>query len=206
VRCDEGFGLIELLIAMTILSIGLMAILATFTSSAISVNRSGHVNAAAVVADAQMETYRAMTYDDIGLDSTTFAALGATYKADSACFDSATSTDCTQAGSPATKKLIAPTGSNTCATINGWYATTPCSPSRTVSGASSPDGYTYRIDTFIAQLAAVANAAGGNPAVRARKQVTIVVRDGTTLAVYARQQTLFDCGTGTSPAANAPAC
>jgi prepilin-type N-terminal cleavage/methylation domain-containing protein len=206
---EEGFGLVELLIAMTIMSVGLMAILATFASSAISVNRAGHANAAAVLADAQIEAYRVMTYDDIGLDTAAFAGLDATYKNDSACYDSATATDCTQAGSPAAKKLIGPTYTNTCATINGWYTTTnPCTPSRTVSSTTtpaSPDGHSYRIDTYIALLPAV-TASGSIPAQRVRKQVEVVVRDTATSVIYARQTSLFDCATGMSPSAGAPAC
>jgi type II secretory pathway pseudopilin PulG len=209
---EEGFGLVELLIAMTMMSVGLMAILATFASSAISISRSGHVNAAGALADAQIETYRAMVYDDIGLDTTAFAGLDNTYKNDPACWDSGTSTNCTQSTSPAAKKLIGPTSSNTCTTINGWYTTTnPCTPSRTVTSAStpaSPDGHSYRVDTYIALLPVVAASAGppAVPAQRARKQVEVVVRDSATLVIYTRQTSLFDCATGTSPNPNAPAC
>jgi hypothetical protein len=150
-----------------------------------------------------------MTYDDIGLDSTLFAGLDTTYTNDPACYDSVTATNCTQAGSPAAKKLIGPTYTNTCTTINGWYTTTnPCTPSRTVSSATnpaSPDGYSYRIDTYIALLPAV-TASGSTPAQRVRKQVEVVVRDTATSVIYARHTSLFDCATGMSPALGAPTC
>jgi Tfp pilus assembly protein PilV len=202
-RNEEGFGLVELLIALTVMNVGLLAIVASFTSGTVALSRASHVATAAALADAQMETYRAMTYDDIGLDTSTFASLDSTFKNDAACWDSGTATDCTQSGSPASLKLIGPGGASphTCAEIDAWYPQTlPCLPYRAVTQSStpaSPDGHSYRIDTYLAQLPA-------DPPQRATKKVTIVVRDGTTLHVYVRQESVFDCSTGTAP--GSPAC
>ena len=59
-RRQGGFGLIELLIAMTILVIGIMGIVAAFSAGAVSLQRASRISNAATVADAQMEGYRAM--------------------------------------------------------------------------------------------------------------------------------------------------
>ncbi len=202
-RNEQGFGLVELLIAITVMNVGLLAIVAAFSSGTVALARASHVATGAALADAQMETYRAMLYNDIGLDTSAFAGLDTTYTSDPACWDAGTSTSCTQAGSPAAKKLIGPTGTSptSCSTINLWYAQTmPCTPSRLVTNATtpaSPDGRAYRIDTYVALIPAVSPQ-------RATKQVAVVVRDGTTGTVYARQQSIFDCSTGTAP--GAPAC
>jgi prepilin-type N-terminal cleavage/methylation domain-containing protein len=188
VRSDRGFGLVELLIAMTVLAVGLMALVAAFSSATFGVKRAGVTASAATLADNQMESFRMMIYDQVGVDtaSGTLTALDATYKNDTACYDTATATNCTQSGSPAAKKLVAPSGL-TCATVNTWYPfTTPCTPSRTTTG---PDLKSYRIDTYVSSPAAVSTAQ------RKRKQVTIVVRDGTTNTVLARETSTIDCST-----------
>jgi Tfp pilus assembly protein PilV len=71
-RRQDGFGLIELLIAMTMLNIGVLAIVAAFQSGAFALQRASKISTAASVADIQMERYRALTYTAIGLDTTTF--------------------------------------------------------------------------------------------------------------------------------------
>src|SRR5205823_3301651 len=66
---EEGFGLIELLIAMVVMQIALLAIVGAFGAGAVGLARAGRINTAAVLADTQMELYRAMPYDAIGLDT-----------------------------------------------------------------------------------------------------------------------------------------
>lgn len=187
-REEDGFGLIELVIAMSILAVGLMALVAAFSSATISVNRASGTATAAAIADSQMESFRMMIYDQVGVDTAaaTLAALDTTYKNDAACYDTGTATNCTQSGSPAVKKLTPPAGT-TCASINVWYPTTlPCTPSRTITG---PDGKPYRIDTFVSTPAAVSSAQ------RARKSITVVVRQGGTSRVLARNTSTIDCST-----------
>ena len=55
---DDGFGLIELLIAMTMLAIAVGALLTVFASSAVSLRRAGQKGTALTLADTQMEKYR----------------------------------------------------------------------------------------------------------------------------------------------------
>ena len=59
---ERGVGLVELLIAMTILAIGIAAAMAVFASSIVSLQRSGHEGTAITLADRQLETYRTMPY------------------------------------------------------------------------------------------------------------------------------------------------
>jgi Tfp pilus assembly protein PilV len=65
---QDGFGLIELLVAMTILNVGILALVAAFQSGAFALQRASKLSSAAAIADIQMERYRALTYSAIGLD------------------------------------------------------------------------------------------------------------------------------------------
>ncbi len=64
-RQDEGFGLVELLIAMTILSIGIMAIAAGFSSGMVALNRASKTSTAGAIADQKMEAYRRVRFVDV---------------------------------------------------------------------------------------------------------------------------------------------
>ena len=59
-RGQSGFGLIELLMAMVMLNIGLLAVVAAFTSGIWGLARAGSISTAAALGDAQMELYRGL--------------------------------------------------------------------------------------------------------------------------------------------------
>src|SRR5918992_3610877 len=69
-RSEGGFGLVELLIAMLMLNIGLLAVVAAFSSGIVSLNRASRITTASLLADGQMEQYRALTYGAIRLEPT----------------------------------------------------------------------------------------------------------------------------------------
>ena len=66
---------------MVILNIGLLAIIASFQAGIISLSRASRVTTASVIADQQMELYRAITYDSIRLAPATIPS-GAPYTRD----------------------------------------------------------------------------------------------------------------------------
>jgi hypothetical protein len=139
-----------------------------------------------------------MTSRDIGIN--TGGTVDSTYTSDAACANASITKTCAANGVAATE--TGPTGltPHTCTQINTWYPNTlPCTPSRTVTSATtpaSPDGRSYRVDTYIVQLAATTTGT----LQRTRKQVTVVVRDGTVLTrVLARSSSIFDCSTGVTP-------
>src|ERR1044071_7873114 len=82
-RSEEGFGLIELLMAIVLLNVGILAIVAGFQSGAVSLRRASHISTASALADQQMEGYRALVYAQIGFDSTQMSSLDNTYRCDS---------------------------------------------------------------------------------------------------------------------------
>lgn len=73
---EDGFQLVELLIAMTILAIGIMAIMAGFSSGMLALARASHTSTGAAIADRQMEACRGLEYAQIGDSAVTDMADG----------------------------------------------------------------------------------------------------------------------------------
>ena len=164
---EEGFGLIELLIAMTILVVGLLAILAAFSSGITAMSRASRVGTASTLADSQMQLYRALTYCNIRLDDASYnaAQLDSTYTSE---YNGAQVLDTTSCGG----------STPTCA------AGPPkeCNARRSVTG---PDRRSYRVDTYIVSQ----NATGTT---RPVKKVTVVVRDTQNWQILARHVSVFE--------------
>lgn len=125
-RSEGGFGLVELLIAMVMLNIGLLAVVASFSSGIVSLNRASRITTAAVIADQQMELYRALTYASIRLDTGAVGTTDAKYRDDPVLGGSTTG-------------LV---------TASCPGAPDECTPSRKVAGADRKD---YRLDSYITQ-------------------------------------------------------
>src|SRR5436305_11367003 len=64
-RDESGFGLLELLMAMVMLNVGILAIVAAFSSGNAALARASQISNAAALADKQMEIYRGQDYDNI---------------------------------------------------------------------------------------------------------------------------------------------
>jgi Tfp pilus assembly protein PilV len=124
-RSEEGFGLLELMVAMVMLNIGILAIVAAFNSAGLALQRASHTATASVLADSQMELYRAINYAAITLESVSAAAAAANtvYAAD-----------------------VANDGSTVVPATCASSAANNCNAMRTVTG---PDDVSYRVDTFI---------------------------------------------------------
>ncbi|NUR78775.1 MAG: type II secretion system protein [Thermoleophilia bacterium] len=200
---EEGFGLIELLIAMVVMQIALLAIIGAFGASAVGLARASRLNTAAVLADTQIELYRAMPYDAIGLDTAGAPTTG-TYVSDTSFCPSGQTPVC---GNTAPRNN-AGGGSWSCTATSGTTAVSvyfsanginPCVAHRLVSSTTqppSPDKQTYYVDTYVSWAAPVT-------ASRAVKQVSVVVRNSTNGRALASQVSTFDCSTG-NPLGAAP--
>lgn len=64
-RNESGIGLVELLIAMTVMSVAIFALVAGLTSGVESTKRASKASTAGTLADKRMESYRRGTYDTI---------------------------------------------------------------------------------------------------------------------------------------------
>jgi len=179
-REEHGFGLIELLIAMVVLNIGLLALVAAFQSSAFALRRASHISTAATLADTQMELYRGLTYAQIVLDPTLLSAVDNTYKCDSTLGSSCPNSTSTEQTGSCTGPAEA------------------CNPSRVVTNYG--DRYAYRVDTYIVSVTpsncstiSPLPPAGCNSPGRLQKKVTVVVRDKARLGkTFARATSTFD--------------
>jgi prepilin-type N-terminal cleavage/methylation domain-containing protein len=124
--CQAGFGMMELVIAMTVMLIGVMATYSMFQSSALQIKRAANTTTAAALADTDMEQLRALRYTAIGLDEAAIAGTDTTYRGDAAW----------NASAPSRVHVVA-------------CGTAPCTtsvPTKTVTGA---DGRSYRVDTYM---------------------------------------------------------
>jgi prepilin-type N-terminal cleavage/methylation domain-containing protein len=75
---EGGFALIELLIASTVLAVGLMAVLASFSSGYLALNRANTQATATLLADKTMEGYRGKLYTALPAAGTTSQTYSAT--------------------------------------------------------------------------------------------------------------------------------
>ncbi|MEX2211345.1 MAG: type II secretion system protein [Gaiellaceae bacterium] len=178
-RSQAGFGLVETLIAMTVLNVALLALVASLNSGAVALARAGEKSNAGSLAHEQLELYRALAYPAIALDT---ASAGDLTAADTAyACDEAIAVDAAQPCSAANRKAQT-------TIVCAQPLPNECIPSRTVAGA---DGGSYRVDTYV-----VEETASGLTA-RPAQVVSVVVRDGDDLArELARLESTFDEATG----------
>lgn len=114
------------MIALTVLLVGVLGLFVMFDSGLRSVARAGERTTAAALASSQMERFRAVSWESIGLDEAAVATAVAPYATDTAY-------------RPAAGRAALP--------VCG--AVTPCTsavPVRTTAGA---DGRNYRVDTYV---------------------------------------------------------
>jgi type II secretory pathway pseudopilin PulG len=150
---EDGQGLIELVVALTILAIGIGSLLTLLSSSALSLQRTDQKGTALVLAEKQIELYRSDGYRDIRLDDTLVAAIPA-----SSVYMTANSSDSTipsgATGGPTGQRLDTASDSNPCLPTSPLNPTPDnpnslpleCLPVQTVPG---PDHRQYEIDTYI---------------------------------------------------------
>jgi prepilin-type N-terminal cleavage/methylation domain-containing protein len=192
---EGGFGLIELMIAMTIMAIGIMAIVAGFSSGIVALTNANRASTAGTLADKQMEAYRGLPYNQIALK----ASLVTSAPANTAPYTPISSSD-THAGTTdlTDGNLAAADYDSAAAVCSPASPPVTCKPAYSTAG---PDGRTYRVDTYIVWYCATGTV-GGVPSAptcggaRATKQITVVVRDGiTTSKTYVSETSTFDPAT-----------
>ena len=170
-----------------------------FSSGAVALGRAGTTSTAATLADQQMEVYRAMPYDAIGLD-TSDVSMPSTYSSDTgvcpanqtpACGNTAPVNNATPNTGTWSCAASPPNGTTSVITDFSANGINPCTPHRQVTG---PDGRSYAVDTYIKWGTLVAGE-------RPTKQVSVVVRKGTSTTELAKIVSVFDCATGSIPGA-----
>jgi len=206
-REEKAFGLIELVFAMVMLNVGILALVATFSSGALAISRSAYASNASAVADKTMEVYRALENKAIylsapagggndvsgypnGIPNST-STWYSKYQGDTAAYSGGAYYNYT---TPATNSPLWVTDSVAVAS----YVPIPASsstyvpsglapdPTKAVQMVVGPDGQSYPVFSYIIMVKP--NGSSGYV-----KQVTVVVHDprNSTL-VLARQSSLFD--------------
>jgi Tfp pilus assembly protein PilV len=176
---EEGFGILELLMAMVMLNIGILAIVAAFNSGALALARASRASTASTIADQQMELFRGIKWANIAQTTAGWngAVADATWTADTV-YTSATAMN---GGSPTSPRALVATVQN-CPNTN----TNSCSPSFLTTG---PDGRSYRVDTYMYYDQP---SFGGQIIV-----ITVVVRNPSDLShSLVRETSTFDATTG----------
>jgi type II secretory pathway pseudopilin PulG len=168
-RGEEGQTLVELLIAMMVLTVGILALVAAYSSGYLALNRATRVSSATMVADAQMERFRALSYSAIQLNTGcgTNCTEDSTFTGDSAYSAAAQVTGCSST------------------------TETTCLPTQTKTGA---DARSYRLDTYIEYSCVsgtyVSPTSCGSGKPYPVKRVTLVVRN-SSLTTPVREQSDF---------------
>jgi Tfp pilus assembly protein PilE len=170
-RDQSGFGLIELLIALMLMNIAIFALFTAFDAGATTLLRAERTSTAATLGEKQLELYRAMLWNNIGLNSTALASTDSTHQGDADWVSQASQTSVTACNASATPE---------------------CQP--TQSSVTGPDKFQYRIDTYIRTLT---SAGGGITGGRTVKRVVVsVLRQNNLTAAPVRMIATFDQSTG----------
>ncbi len=163
---QAGFGLVEVLISMTILTLGILALFAMFMSGIRQINRASTVTTTGALADRELESYVAMRYDSIGLPDSLVTAAVAPYSSDPA-YDASASN----------RVNVAACGTSPCTTKV---------PVQTITGA---DGRSYRVDTYVTWQ----TITGGRSV---KRVTVVVRDAADTSKVWYRTASSFDESTG----------
>ena len=174
-RAEDGSLLIELVIAMSVLSIAIGALLAVFASSMLSLRRATVQGTALTLADRQIEVFKTLLYADIKIDGTTIPVSV------SDPYNTANASDSTVP--PASPQV-------TGGTVGAAACTLPANAQHecAVQTWNGPDGRQYRIDTYVVAVTP--------PSGRPGKEVTVAVRriEGGVVSskITARATSAFD--------------
>lgn len=188
-RSEQGFTLVELMIAMILLSVVVAPLVAAFSSSVIGLGWASVKGTAAALVDQQMEVYRPLPYDQIRLSNTD---VGNVLAGDP--YLTAHTSDATiPSGAGAAQILDTKAGHRACPSDGSEPA---CLPIQVVTG---PDNHRYRIDTYIVgnNAVPVPGSLCGTPPCTARevKVVTVIVRsfkNSVPGQILARATSSFD--------------
>jgi type II secretory pathway pseudopilin PulG len=175
-RDESGFGMLELLMAMVMLNVGILAVVGAFSSGSTSLARANRVSTAGALANKQMEAYRGLKYDNIVFVTSEWnsAVADGTYTADTVYQQNMLN--------PVAPKALVPTVSTCPASVPA----SACDPSYTTTGA---DHQSYRVDTYLY----FDTPSAGNQV----RTITIVIRNPADLTrTFARVSSTFDSSTG----------
>jgi len=149
-QSEDGFLLVELIAAMLVLTIALLALIGAYSLGYLAIGKAAQTSSAGLIASNQLELYSSLPYSSVGLDASTLTTVKSS--------DANYSTD--ESALP---------GSGTDVTISGCGSSAQCLPVQTVTGA---DHKTYKVETFIRLVSTRSDGV-----TRSEKIVTEIVRN-----------------------------
>lgn len=164
-------GLVELLAAMVVLTIAILALLAGYGSAFVSLRLASQKTTATELANSQMELYRSLPYGSIGLDADTVNDIGDDSGSD---YNALYSEDSALDGAVDTSGVQAPSGTVNDVAIQDCSTVAPeqaCEPIQTVTGN---DHHRYDVYSYVVDLQAESTTTGVSWTERV---VTVVIRD-----------------------------
>ena len=168
--------MLELLMAMVMLNVGILAVVAAFSSGNAALYRASRTSTAGALANKQMEAYRGLKYDNIVFVTSewTSAIADSTYTGDTVYQ--------TNMYNPVAPHALVTTVSTCPANVPA----NACDPSYTTTGA---DHRSYRVDTYLYYDTPTSG--------QQLRAVTVVIRNPDDLTrVFARVSSTFDSSTG----------
>ena len=168
--------MLELLMAMVMLNVGILAVVAAFSSGNAALYRSSRISTAGALANKQMEAYRGLKYDNIVFVTSewTSAIANSTYTGDTVYQ--------TNMSNPVAPHALVATVSTCPANVPA----SACDPSYTTTGA---DHRSYRVDTYLYYDTPTSG--------QQLRAVSVVIRNPDDLTrVFARVSSTFDSSTG----------
>ena len=168
--------MLELLMAMVMLNVGILAVVAAFSSGNAALYRASRTSTAGALANKQMEAYRGLKYDNIVFVTSewTSAIANSTYTGDTVYQ--------TNMSNPVAPHALVATVSTCPANVPA----SACDPSYTITGA---DHRSYRVDTYLYYDTPTSG--------QQLRAVTVVIRNPDDLTrVFARVSSTFDSSTG----------
>jgi len=193
--------MIELVAAMTIMMVGVLAVFALFQSGIVQLRRASTITTAAALADAEMERFRAAKYETLGLDEAAVTALvaaesPAVYSADDAYGASAASSTVSgnltasattvavvsAASFPATAEFRVKVDSEILLVTAG-AGTTTWTVTRGADGTAAVTHTTGAIVTLVERAAVASCSGGGSPCTTLEPSKTSTGADGKSYRV-----------------------
>lgn len=145
IRKDEaGIGIVELVIAVAVMNVAIMAMFAMFQAGNLGLLRAARSSNASIVAEKQMELYRGMLYANIRLNDSLVIGADSIHTA------------AAEWGSAAAQKT-----SSACSS-----SSVECQPVQ--ASVNGPDARTYRVDTYIVDMPVTGGRTGKQVTVSAR--------------------------------------
>jgi Tfp pilus assembly protein PilV len=149
--------MIELLAAMSVMVVGLLAVFTMFQSGIVSIRNAGYQTTAAVLANSQMEKLRAAKYESIGLANTAVNAADAVYKGDLAYSVGGSATSSLASAMTASTTSMQVANGSSFPSTNGFRVKVDYEIVRVTAGAG---GNSWTVTRGIDGTAAVAHSAG----------------------------------------------